>query len=97
MLVRSRKSRIYFRKKFFDYPLKINRKTITNLGIVKLIRVMLSDIYSKTFPRKPEASLETFFINQFGNELYQEFLKSIPKKSGVYHVIKSPLPGVTRG
>src|ERR1017187_4501493 len=80
MLVRPRKSRIYFRKKFFDYPLKINRKTITNLGIVKLFRVMFSYIYSKTFPRKPEASLESFFINQFGNELYQAFFKEYTEK-----------------
>jgi len=80
MLVRPRKSRIYFRKKFFDYPLKINRKTIANLGIVKLIRVMFSYIYSKTFPRNPESSLESFFINQFGNELYQEFFKEYTEK-----------------
>ena len=32
MLLRPRLSRIYFLRRFFDYPLKLNVATIANLG-----------------------------------------------------------------
>ncbi len=35
MLVRPRLSRIYYRRRFFDYPLKLNPQTIGNLGLVE--------------------------------------------------------------
>src|SRR5271170_974122 len=34
LLVRSRLSRIYYRRRFFDYPLKLSLQTFTNLGPV---------------------------------------------------------------
>ena len=38
MLVRDRVSRIYFNKKFFDYPVKMNINTIKNMGIAKTFK-----------------------------------------------------------
>ena len=35
MLVRDRLSRIYFLRKYFDYPVKINQTTFLNLGFVR--------------------------------------------------------------
>src|SRR5512133_3266663 len=42
MLVRRRKSRIYFLRKFFDYPLRLSAGTIANLGLSRMTRIGLS-------------------------------------------------------
>jgi protoporphyrinogen oxidase len=80
MLVRPRKSRIYYQKKFFDYPLQLNGKTIANLGFLKMLRIAGSYLYAKLFPRKPENNLAQFFINRFGKELYETFFKEYTEK-----------------
>jgi protoporphyrinogen oxidase len=80
MLIRPRKSRIYFDHSFFDYPLSFNRKTLRNFGIAKLTRITGSYLRSKIFPIKDEQTLEQFFINRFGKELYQTFFKGYTEK-----------------
>ncbi|HEY4937171.1 MAG TPA: NAD(P)/FAD-dependent oxidoreductase, partial [Puia sp.] len=80
MLIRPRKSRIYFDHSFFDYPLCFNRKTLRNFGITKITRITLSYFHSKFFPIKDEQTLEQFFINRFGNELYRTFFKGYTEK-----------------
>ena len=75
MLVRDRLSRIYFLRKYFDYPIKLNLTTMANLGPVRLVRIGLSYLWSMVFPRKKEKTLEDFFINRFGGELYRTFFK----------------------
>ena len=80
MLLRQRKSRILFRKKFFDYPLRINKHTIKSLGIVKLGRSGISYIYARIFPLAEEKNLAQFFRNRFGKELYQTFFKDYTEK-----------------
>ena len=80
MLVRPRKSRIYFNHSFFDYPLSLNRKTLRNFGTAKIIRIALSYLRSKIFPIKDEQTLEQFFINRFGKELYHTFFKGYTEK-----------------
>lgn len=79
-LVRNRKSRIYFLRKFFSYPIKLNGQTMMNLGPVRLIKIALSYIHARLFPIKTERSLEDFFINRFGRELYLTFFKSYTEK-----------------
>ena len=39
MLVRPRKSRIYYLRKFFDYPIKLNGTTVSNLGPVRMVKI----------------------------------------------------------
>src|ERR1035437_6873307 len=39
MLIRSRLSRIFFLRKFFHYPITLNGKTISNLGIIRIIKI----------------------------------------------------------
>jgi len=80
MLIRKRKSRIYFDHHFFDYPLSINRKTLRSFGFKKISRIGYSYLKAKTFPSKNEETLEQFFINRFGNELYQTFFKGYTEK-----------------
>jgi protoporphyrinogen oxidase len=80
MLIRPRKSRIYFDHSFFDYPLSLNRKTFKNFGIAKITRISLSYFKSKLFPVRKEQTLEQFFINRFGKELYLIFFKGYTEK-----------------
>jgi len=80
MLVRPRKSRIYFLRSFFDYPLALNAKTLGQLGLWRTLKIGLSYIHTKFFPRKDEKTLEDFLINRFGRELYYTFFKSYTEK-----------------
>ena len=80
LMVRGRLSRIYYLRKFFDYPLKLTPATLANLGIVRVFRVGTSYVWARLFPRRPERSLEDFLINRFGCQLYLTFFKDYTEK-----------------
>jgi protoporphyrinogen oxidase len=80
MLIRPRKSRIYYLRKFFDYPIKLTGSTLGNLGLVRTVRVGISYMVSRLRQITPEKSLEDFLINRFGRELYLTFFKSYTEK-----------------
>ena len=80
MLIRPRKSRIYYLRRFFDYPITLTANTLRNLGITRVLRVGTSYAYSRMHQIKPEHSLEDFLINRFGRELYLTFFKSYTEK-----------------
>jgi protoporphyrinogen oxidase len=79
-MVRSRLSRIYFLRKFFDYPLKLSPQTLANLGAMRVLRIGASYVRARLFPRRPEKSLEDFLVNRFGRELYLTFFKDYTEK-----------------
>jgi protoporphyrinogen oxidase len=80
MLIRKRLSRIYYGRKFYDYPVRLNGNTLRNLGIRRIIRIGFSYIGARIRPINPENSLEDFFINRFGRVLYQTFFKDYTEK-----------------
>jgi protoporphyrinogen oxidase len=80
MLVRPRKSRIFYLRKLFDYPLKLNLGTLRNLGAVRTIQAGFSYMASSLRPIRPETTLEHFLINRFGRHLYRTFFKSYTEK-----------------
>jgi len=80
MLVRERLSRIFYRRRFFDYPLKLNASTLRNMGFLESLRVGLSYGQAKVVRRVPENSLEDFFVNRFGERLYRTFFKDYTEK-----------------
>ena len=80
MLNRSRLSRIFFLRKFFNYPISLNYDTFSNLGIKRTVKIGLSYIKTTFSQIKPEKSLEDFFINRFGVELYHTFFKDYTEK-----------------
>ncbi len=80
MLVRNRISRIFYTRKFFDYPLSINLGTVRNLGFQRLVRIGFSYILSSIRPITPEKTLEDFIVNRFGRELYLTFFKDYTEK-----------------
>src|SRR5262245_21355749 len=80
MLVRQRLSRIFFLRKFFNYPLTLSYATLAGLGLVRVIKIGATYSWSRVFQIKPEKSLEDFFINRFGKELYLTFFKDYTEK-----------------
>jgi protoporphyrinogen oxidase len=80
MLIRSRLSRIFFLRRFFDYPITLSRKTLYNLGIIRIIKIVWTYFWIKIFPLENIVSLEDFFINRFGKELYKTFFKDYTEK-----------------
>ena len=80
MLLRPRKSRIYYLRRFFDYPISLSKDTLLKLGLWRTFRIGVSYVVSALFPVKPEETLEQFFINRFGRELYSTFFKSYTEK-----------------
>jgi protoporphyrinogen oxidase len=80
MLVRNRKSRIYFLRKFFSYPIQLSKDTLQKLGVLRTLKIGLSYARSMSFPIRKVGNLEQFFINRFGRELYRTFFKSYTEK-----------------
>src|ERR1700728_2658535 len=80
MLIRPRKSRIYYLRKFFDYPITLTATTLRNLGVVRTVKVGTRYLKSRVSPIAPEKSLEDFLINRFGRQLYLTFFKSYTEK-----------------
>ncbi len=80
MLVRRRLSRIFYRRRFFDYPLTLNAGTVMNLGLVEAVKIGLSYGHARLKSRSPEKSLEDFLINRFGMRLYRTFFKDYTEK-----------------
>ena len=79
MLLRNRVSRIYYLKKFFDYPISLKLQTFTNMGFVKTIKAGFSYLKSVII-KKEENCLENFYINRFGKVLYSMFFEKYTEK-----------------
>jgi protoporphyrinogen oxidase len=78
-LLRPRLSRIYYRKKFFLYPL-VAKNALLGLGLVESVRILLSYFRSVLFPTPKEDNLEEWVSNRFGKRLYQIFFKTYTEK-----------------
>jgi protoporphyrinogen oxidase len=80
MLVRQRLSRIFYRRRFFNYPLTLDASTLKNLGLSEALQIGLSYGKAQIAGRSPEVTLEDFLINRFGNRLYRTFFKDYTEK-----------------
>ncbi len=78
-LLRPRLSRIYYRKKFFLYPL-VAKNALLGLGPIESVRILLSYIRAALFPTPKEDNLEEWVTNRFGKRLYQIFFKTYTEK-----------------
>src|SRR5258705_3217084 len=78
-LERPRMSRIYWNRKFLDYPLE-GMDVIKKLGPIELTRAGLSYLWAAIKPKGREDDLETWVSNRFGKRLYQLFFKSYTEK-----------------
>lgn len=74
-----RSSRIYYRGKFYDYPLSIGN-ALGNLGLYESARVAISFAKWKVFPSKVEENFEQWVSNRFGGRLYWHFFRTYTEK-----------------
>ena len=74
-----RMSRIYYRGKFFDYPLK-PWNALSNLGLATSVACVASYAWARLFPEKPELSFEAWVSNRFGRKLFNIFFKTYTEK-----------------
>ena len=78
-LLRPRMSRIYYKNKFYDYPLKASN-ALLNLGIIEAIRCVLSYFYVRVRPPKNQDNFENWVAARFGWRLYNIFFKTYTEK-----------------
>ena len=96
MLRRRRVSRIYYLRHFFDYPISLRPATFIAMGLVRTWKAGWSYLFSVFFKR-PEHSLEDFYINRFGRVLYSMFFEDYTEKLwGVHPSNISPEWGAQR-
>lgn len=79
MLRRRRVSRIFYRRRFFDYPVSLSLALFRNLGLGTTLSAGFSYLRAAMFKRK-ESSLEDFYINRFGRKLYSLFFEDYTAK-----------------
>ncbi|MCA8883672.1 MAG: NAD(P)-binding protein, partial [Rhodobacteraceae bacterium] len=78
-ITRPRQSRIYYRGRYFDYPLKIFN-ALTNIGPYESLRIVASYLKWQVRPYRKEESFEEWVINRFGGRLYMHFFRSYTEK-----------------
>jgi protoporphyrinogen oxidase len=78
-LRRSRLSRIYYRARFFYYPLRIGN-ALLGLGPRESLNILASYLKSHIFPVRPEVTFEDWVSNRFGKELFSIFFKTYTEK-----------------
>ena len=74
-----RQSRIYYRGRFFAYPLRIFN-ALSNIGVYESSRIMLSYLKWRVKPSPVEDNFEEWVINRFGGRLYMHFFRSYTEK-----------------
>lgn len=79
MLVRPRSSRIFYKNKFFSYPLKFF-EVLSKLGIFESFFCFLSYVKARVFPVKNPASFSDWVSNHFGKRLFNMFFKTYTEK-----------------
>jgi protoporphyrinogen oxidase len=80
MLHRPRLSRIYFKRHFFPYPIGITFTVARRLGFLNTALIGVSYCKSQLMPKKEEKFLDAFFINRFGQRLYETFFRDYTEK-----------------
>ncbi|MGY6499533.1 MAG: NAD(P)/FAD-dependent oxidoreductase [Acidimicrobiales bacterium] len=78
-LLRPRMSRIFYRGKYYDYPLKA-MNALKNLGPIEAVRCVASYVAAQIRPPKNQHKFEGWVTAKFGKRLYQHFFKSYTEK-----------------
>jgi len=78
-LTRPRLSRIFYKNKFFDYPVK-PLNALRGLGFVESLFILFDYLKTKLFPYNEEKTFEQWVSNRFGKRLFNHFFKSYTEK-----------------
>lgn len=79
MIVRDRLSRIFYKGKFYNYPLEA-AEVVNNLGKLESLLSVISYLKAKLLPRPEPGNLEDWVTAKFGSRLYRTFFKSYTEK-----------------
>ena len=79
LLTCSRLSRIFYRRRFFRYPLKAT-DVLLGLGLLDSILIITSYLKARVFRSPQEENLEQWVSNRFGRRLYETFFKTYTEK-----------------
>jgi protoporphyrinogen oxidase len=77
-----RQTRIYYRERFFEYPLRVGN-VFANLGLMELAGAVASYARERLWPERAPLERDTFeawVVHQFGRRLYEMFFKSYSEK-----------------
>jgi protoporphyrinogen oxidase len=74
-----RLSRIYYRNKFFSYPLEAV-DSFMKLGPVEAVMILGSYVKARLSPIRPEKTFTQWVTNRFGGRLFAMFFKSYTEK-----------------
>ena len=75
----NRLTRIYYKKTFFNYPLKAFN-ALRGLGIIEAVHCVMSYVQAKILPIKNDSTFESWVTNRFGKRLFEIFFKSYSEK-----------------
>ncbi|HET9732663.1 MAG TPA: NAD(P)/FAD-dependent oxidoreductase [Acidimicrobiales bacterium] len=78
-MMRPRMSRIFYKGKYYDYPLKASN-ALKNLGLIEAALCMASYFWARINPPKDQTSLEGWVAARFGWRLYRTFFKTYNEK-----------------
>lgn len=79
MLERPRRSRIHYRGKLFDYPLKA-QDALAKLGVIEAFRCVASYGWARLAPTRNPRTFEERVTNQFGRRLFEIFFRTYTEK-----------------
>jgi len=88
-LLRPRKSRIYYKGKYYDYPLRPTN-ALWNLGPKEAFLCGLSYLRARIAPPRDQTNYEGWLVARFGWRLYRTFFKTYTEK--VWGVPVSDMP-----
>jgi protoporphyrinogen oxidase len=77
----NRKTRIYYRKRFFDYPLAVGN-ILRNMQMFDLVASIASYGKAQVFGRRADegSTFESWVVSRFGRRLYEMFFRSYTEK-----------------
>ncbi len=78
-LLRRRLSRIFYRGKFYDYPLR-PFNALRTIGAYETVRIALSYMKWQLRPHPVEENFQQWVMNRFGGRLFQHFFRSYTEK-----------------
>jgi protoporphyrinogen oxidase len=79
-MLRPRMSRIYYKGKFYDYPLRA-MNALANLGPLEALRCVLSYLWVRIHPPRDQTHFEGWVAARFGWRLYRIFFKTYTEKA----------------
>ena len=74
-----RLTRIYYDRKFYNYPLKIGN-ALQNMGPIDALHCLTSYFWEKVNPTRQDGSFEDWVVHQFGRHLFNIFFKTYSEK-----------------